>query len=83
MNGKTNMQQTEDTSSSIIDNMNRTTLIDNIDEPPIPIVSALHTSAYEPAIRGHVATLKKLKEKERELQLQQEQIKELQFALQQ
>ena len=53
--------------------------IENIDREP-PFVDALTTPFAQPIIKQHAATLRRLQEQEREIQRQQQQIHDLEYA---
>jgi hypothetical protein len=55
--------------------------IDNIDNTELPLVTAL-TTPFPQTIEGpHATTLRKIKEREREIQQYKRQIQELDFAI--
>jgi hypothetical protein len=71
----TDKQESSSIDVSIVDNIERNTDRDNITE--IPFVDAMTTPFPPHSIRASVATLKKLKDQEREIKEQQRQIQEL------
>jgi hypothetical protein len=71
----TDKQESSSIDVSIVDNIERNTDRDNITE--IPFVDAMATPFPPHSIRASVATLKKLKDQEKEIKEQQRQIQEL------
>ncbi len=63
------------------DNTTSSAHIDNIDNTELPLVTAL-TTTFPQTIEGpHAPTLRKIKEREREIQNYKRQIQELDFAI--
>ena len=69
------MDQQQEKSSDNIDN------IDNIDNTELPFVTALTTPFPQTSVGPHAETLRKIKEREKDIQRYKRQIQELDFAI--
>ena len=69
------MDQQQEQSSDNIDN------IDNIDNTELPFVTALPTLFPQTSVGPHAETLRKIKEREKDIQRYKRQIQELDFAI--
>jgi hypothetical protein len=72
-------QESSSFDRDIVDNIQRNIDRDNITE--LPFVDAMTTPFQSNFIRAHAATLRKLKEQEREIKEKQRQIEELTFGM--
>ena len=75
----TEQQESSSFDKDIVDNIQRNIDRDNITE--LPFVDAMTTPFQSNSIRAHAATLRKLKEQEREIKEKQRQIEELTFGM--